>query len=451
MDRHIVSYRHIVQIAYPVTLSMLSMNAMIFVDRMFVSQYNLTQFAAMIPAGLFATSIASIFGGIVGYSSVLVSQYFGARRYNDCSASTWQAVYLSALFVVLLIVSSVGLENIFQVLGHDESLIHFEKEYFYLIISANCFQLFTTALSGLYYGIGDTRTTMHIEIFINVANMVLAWLLVLGKCGFPAMGMFGAGLATNISSAIGLAVYLLRLNQRSFKSRFQFFINFDFNKFLLHKIVKFGLFSGIQSFTITGYFSIFLLIIGMRGEFDLTCANIAVALQAASILPVYGITTAVGILAGQERGADRPDNLTIILKKGILISSCYVILIVIFFNLLPEFLISIFNSEHDKERLVLINNATIPLVRLTSICVALEMVFSTIGSALQAVGDTRFMMVTYTVIPFIFYVIMPYIICVRGSLSLEVLWIMLIGYRIIMLLVVTRRFVGGKWKAINVI
>ncbi|MDF2876293.1 MAG: norM 3 [Sporomusa sp.] len=402
---------------------MLVMNAMIFVDRMYVAQYNLTQFAAMMPASFLATAIASFFVGIIGYVSVLVAQCYGARRYQDCSASMWQGVYLSMFFTFLLIMFSMVSSNIFKVMGHDGDLLKFEMEYFFLIILANCIQLFSTAFSSFYCGIGDTKITMYVGIATNIVNMVLTWLLVFGKYGLPEMGMF----------------------------QYQILRNYHFNRVLLHKLLKFGLFSGIQSFVDIGYFSILFIIIGMTGEFALTCVNITVAIEAAFILPLIGITTAVGIIAGQERGANRLNNIPIVIKKGIIIGICYNLLIISMCNFLPEFLIAIFNSEQDKEKFLLINNVTIPLVRLTSLWIVLDMIHLIIGSVLEAVGDTRFMMVMYAVVPFLFYVILPYVLCVVASLSLSWLWIALIGYRVVLLLLVTNRFLGGKWKGINVI
>jgi MATE family multidrug resistance protein len=427
------------------------MNAMIFVDRMYVAQYNLTQFAAMMPASFLATAIASFFVGIVGYVSVLVAQCYGARRYQDCSASMWQGVYLSMFFTFLLIMFSMVSSNIFKVMGHDGDLLKYEIEYFFLIILANCIQLFSTAFSSFYCGIGDTKITMYVGIATNIVNMVLTWLLVFGKYGLPEMGMFGSGLATIISCAIGLTLYISFFYKQSFQNQYQILRNYHFNRVLLHKLLKFGLFSGIQSFVDIGYFSILFIIIGMTGEFALTCVNITVAIEAAFILPLIGITTAVGIIAGQERGANRLNNIPIVIKKGIIIGICYNLLIISMCNFLPEFLIAIFNSEQDKEKFLLINNVTIPLVRLTSLWIVLDMIHLIIGSVLEAVGDTRFMMVMYAVVPFLFYVILPYVLCVVASLSLSWLWIALIGYRVVLLLLVTNRFLGGKWKGINVI
>ena len=448
---HVVSFRYILKITYPVVLSMLSMNIMIFADRTFVAHYDLTQFAAMMPASFFATAIACIFTGIIGYVSVLAAQYYGAGRYDDCSAAMWQGVYLGMFLCVLLIILSLVSVNLFQIMGHGGELLKYEVEYFYLIILANCIQLFSTAFSSFYRGVGDTKIIMYVSIATNLVNIVLDWLLIFGKCGLPAMGMAGAGVATIISCIIGLILYIFLLNKKPFKHKYRTLSTYSFNRILLYKLLKFGLFAGIQAFVETGYFSFLLLIIGKTGEFALTCANIAFSIEAISILPIIGITTAAGIIAGQERGANRLSNITVVIKKGMVIGICFNFLIIGLYNLCPDLLISIFTNEQQQEKIRYLNNATIPLVRLTSIWLVFDTIYLTIGSVLQSVGDTKFMMVIYIVVPFLFYVVLPYMLCVWAELSMIWLWIALTGYSIIMAILVTNRFLGGKWKSISII
>ncbi|SDE10787.1 MATE family efflux transporter [Sporomusa acidovorans] len=446
-----ISFRNILTITYPVVLSMLSVNIMIFVDRTFVAHYNLTQFAAMMPAGSLATAISCIFTGAVSYVSVLIAQYYGARRYSDCSAAMWQGVYLSMFFLVLLGLLSVVAADIFRIMGHDGELVKYEVEYFYLIILANCIQIFSAAFSGFYRGIGDTKIIMYVGVATNVINMVLDWLLIFGNCGLTARGIAGAGLATMISCTIGLVLYAFLLNKNTFKHKYKTLSTYGFDRKLLYKLLKFGSFAGVQAFVETGYFSFLLLIIGKTGEFTLTCANIAFSIEAISILPIIGITTAVGIIAGQERGAKRLDNITAVMKKGMVIGICFNFFIIGLYNLFPEFLISIFTDEQGQGNIRYINAATIPLVRLTSVWLVFDTVYLTIGSVLQSMGDTKFMMLIYATVPFLFYVILPFILCVWAEFSMIWLWIALTGYSIIMAVLVTNRFLGGHWKRISII
>jgi multidrug resistance protein, MATE family len=50
-------------------------------------------------------------------------------------------------------------------------------------------------------GLGNTRIAMIITLSANILNIVLNYLLIYGKAGFPAYGIMGAGYATLIATS----------------------------------------------------------------------------------------------------------------------------------------------------------------------------------------------------------------------------------------------------------
>src|SRR5262249_52978565 len=70
----------------------------------------------------------------------------------------------------------------------------------------------TCALAALIQyrqGLGDARSPMLIGIAGNVVNAVLAWALIHGELGLPALGVKGAACATRVSEALELTVMLV--------------------------------------------------------------------------------------------------------------------------------------------------------------------------------------------------------------------------------------------------
>lgn len=447
-----VSFKKIIKITYPIILSMFSLNIMIFIDRAFVAKYNLTEFAATVPAGNMATAISSIFIGVISFSGAMIAQYYGANKRKECSTSMWQGIFLSFAFAVILLLITPITSNIFSVMGHSGNLLDFEKKYFFLIICSSCVQLFITAFASMYRGIGNTKITMYVAILSNILNVILDWILIFGKLGIKEMGgVVGAGVATVISSLLGLIVYIILLNKNNLNEEYQVFSSFKYNKELIIKLIKHGLPSGIQTFVGTGYFSLMLIIIGKSGEFNLTCSNIAFTIEGISIFPIWGLGMAMSIIVGQERGAGRIHNITKALKRGILLGLCFNLLIIIVYNIFPIQLISIFNNGGDKEKFDSIINYTTILIRLTSIWIVFDTIQIVIGNVLRALGDTLFMMIIYLVMPFIFYIVLPYVLIVELKLSLVYLWIELFGFTFAMLALVSIRYMSGKWKKISVI
>ncbi|MGC5327092.1 MATE family efflux transporter [Brevibacillus sp. SYSU BS000544] len=446
-----ISYKKIISVTYPIILSMFSINIMIFVDRAFIAQYDITQFAAVMPASNVATSLASIFLGVVGFSSTLISHFYGAGDRNNCSKSLWQGVYISLLASLILLLTAPVFSSVFSLMGHSGELLIYEKQFFYLMIFANCVQILIAAFSSLFRGVGDTKKILYVAVISNICNIVLDWLLIFGNWGFPELGgIMGAGIATLISCFINLAITILMLCSKSYKAGFQVFKNLSLDRELFVKIWKFGLPSGIQSFVGTAYFSMLLLIIGKSGESDITAANIVFTIEGLSIFPIWGLGNALSILAAQERGGGRIENISVVLKKGLWLALGFNVLIIVSFNVFPDFLVSIFHAK-GSQGYDLIRDITIPLVRLTSLWIIIDSVQIVIGSILKATGDTLFMMKLYLIAPILFYLLLPYLTYIVAGYSLFWVWIELLLFTVVMLVLVTKRYTGGKWRNIEVL
>jgi len=246
-------------------------------------------------------------------------------------------------------------------------------------------------------------------------------------------------------------LYVLLLNKDIYIKQYEVFSNRKFNKNLCYKLLHFGLPAGIQTFVSTGYYSFLLLIIGETGDFNLSCANIAFTIEGISVLPVMGLATAISVIVGHERGAERTDNIMDVVKKGMVLGIIFSFLIIVIFNVFPNNLISIFDNGEDASKFLLIKSYTVTLVKLTSIWILFDTIQIIISNVLRSVGDTKFMMKIFIIMPFLFYIVLPYILCNVLKLSLFWIWIELLIYTLLMLSLVLIRLLKGKWKNIKVI
>ena len=75
----------ILHIALPIVVSNASYTAMLFIDRLFLSRVGKHELAAAMSGGLTAFVLFSFFIGLIGYTSALVAQYYGAGRHEMCT------------------------------------------------------------------------------------------------------------------------------------------------------------------------------------------------------------------------------------------------------------------------------------------------------------------------------------------------------------------------------
>ena len=67
----------------------------------------------------------------------------------------------------------------------------------------------TMSIKAFFDGIGKTHVHLVAALVMNVANVLLCWMLIFGHGGAPRMGAPGAGLAAFIATWIGLAIMVV--------------------------------------------------------------------------------------------------------------------------------------------------------------------------------------------------------------------------------------------------
>lgn len=168
-------------------------------------------------------------------------------------------------------------------------------------------------------------------------------------------------------------------------------------------------------------------------------------------MPVVGLATAISVIVGHEKGAERTENIIEVVKKGLFLGTIFSLIIILSFNIFPQSLISIFDSGENPSKFLSIKNYTVTLVKITSIWILFDTFQIILSNVLRSVGDTKFMMKIFTIIPFLFYIVLPYILCDLLKLSLLWIWLDLLVYTLIMLSLVSIRLLRGKLRNINVI
>lgn len=112
------------------------------------------------------------------------------------------AVALSFLLVVLAdpIIRLCGSED----LTHDSAVI-----YFRIIMGGMIFNVIQMGVNSAQRGAGNTRITMRTNLVSNTVNIIFNYLLIQGHCGFPALGIRGAALATVLGTVVASIMSVL--------------------------------------------------------------------------------------------------------------------------------------------------------------------------------------------------------------------------------------------------
>jgi MATE family multidrug resistance protein len=446
-------WSEILKIAWPLILANSFWNLQLTIDRIFLGSFSTESLgAAMTVMGIFWTPMA-LLQQTSGYVTTFVAQYYGAKDYKMIGPSVWQSLYLSLIGGLLFLLFLLFSENVFNFIGHSESIKKLEIDYF----NALCFSALPTAIvagvSGFYSGMGQTKVIMLINAMGLIFNVLFDYMLIFGNWGAPAMGIAGAGYATAIANyAAALFGLFLIFRHKKNQTDFALWTGRKLNWELSKRFLRYGLPSGLQ-WSLEGLaFTIFLVIMGNfpNGEVALASSSIATTILMLAVLPSLGIAQAVMILVGQHLGEHKPDEAERATWSGLQVSVIYMLFMSLSFLLIPQFYLSWFKNESNPELWRNVQ-AMVPLLLIyIAIFATLDGVNLNLSFALKGAGDTKFVSLVSLLLPWP-VMILPTYLMKDWQGAVYWAWGAATVYGMALALTYYLRFRGAKWKSMTVI
>ena len=147
---------------------------------------------------------------------------------------------------------------------------------------------------------------MTVNITSNILNLVGCYTLIYGHFGAPALGVFGAGLSTTLSRAVGTVyfLYLMFSGKRGIRLslRDKYRINWD----IMRRIFAVGLPTGIEQIILRGGQVTFARVVAGLGTAGFAAHQIGMNILSLSFMPGQAFAIGATTLVGQNLGARDP-------------------------------------------------------------------------------------------------------------------------------------------------
>jgi multidrug resistance protein, MATE family len=444
-------YAEVLRVAIPLILSTASLTIMLFVSRMLLSWYGASSVAASTPGGVTFFTICSFFCGTAQYTNTLVAQHHGAGDKPACARAVWQGVFF-ALLSAPLFVTCIPLGNmVLAWAGHEAEVLRQEQEYFSILMLGGVALPINAALSSFFSGRGRTTVVLYGNLLGNVADAVLAYVLIFGKFGFPEMGIRGAGLAAAVTGVLpGLYwgwLFLSSRYQPTYRTRAQ--CRWDGKLFRM--LLRFGLPAGIQFFLDVASFTLFVLLIGRMGEIDLAACNIVLSIELLSFLPMVGMSLATATLVGEYMGRGNHEVAQRCVYSALKLAMAYSFFFSFLYAAVPGVFLDLFGSDAQHGAFREIVARGVILLRIVAFYCVFNNMFILFSGALSGAGDTRFTMWTQTGISWLFFVPSVYAVISYVPGGMLAAWICLLVYVVVLGTVFLLRFRSGHWKTIKMV
>lgn len=232
-------YKKLLKVALPIALQSLVVSSLNMFDTVMVGTLGEKAVASVGIANQFFFLLSLVFFGVSGGCSMYLSQYWGKKDNENIKRII--GVGIITTLVVGLIFTMVALifpRGIITIFSRDEEVIPLAISFLRIVSISYVFTGISVVLSSSLRCMEKTFVPMVVSFIAVAINIILNYILVFGKFGFPTLGVDGSALATLIARLIefGVIVYV-SFNKRSvIHGKIKEF--FDFNKRFYFKIIK---------------------------------------------------------------------------------------------------------------------------------------------------------------------------------------------------------------------
>ena len=450
-------YGHVLRICLPLVASNISVSAMLFTDRLFLSHYSMEAIAASLPAGVCLVTVSSFFQGLVAYVSVFTAQYSGAGQPRRAAAALWQGIYLACVSGVIIGFTYFLAPAMFAWGGHPPNVQALEVTYYRILALPSVLNLIYFAMSSYLAGLGLTRIVMWGNLLGALVNIPTTYALVFGlKIGgmtiAPELGIAGAALATAFSWLVTAVIFGLFIFNRKMDKRHNLFSARSLDFALMWRMISFGSPGGLQRFLELAAFTFFAFIVGRLGELYLAANNIVFSIEAISFFPMLGVGAAISILVGQSIGRGKPEEASEAVISGLVISSVYVVAVAILFLVFPLPLLKLFIADHYSPELTAqILDAGVILLRFVVIYTVFDGIYLCCFGALSGAGDVWFPMAAMGLTGVFLLACPIWLLFAIDAATIYSLWAVFVFYVLALTSAGAWRYAKGYWKKMKVI
>lgn len=275
------------------------------VDTIMLSQYSDESVAAVGVVNQIVMFAFLIFEVINIGTSVLCSQYLGAKMQKNMV----QVVGVALLFnlVIGLLISAIlhyGATTLLGWMGLRPELLKYGIGYMQIVGAFAFFQAISFTISASLRSADKAIYPMMVTVLVNIMNIIGNYSLIFGKLGMPALGAEGAAISTSVARGVSMVVLFVILFRKHIP-RFPLHYFRPFPWVELKNLLKVGLPSAGENMSYSFSQVVITYFINILGNNALATrtytVNIVMFVYLFAIAMAQGGAISIGHLVGQKK------------------------------------------------------------------------------------------------------------------------------------------------------
>lgn len=347
--------RALAALAIPAVVTQVGSMLMGVVDTLMVARVGTDALAAITIANVGASLLLYCSMGLLFGLDPIVSQAHGAGNGARAARALQSGLGLAVAISLPIILLYGSAEWFLLRLGQEAGLAALAGDYLGVqMLGIPALQMYI-ALRQYLQGRTLVWPAVWAMLWANGLNVVANWVLIFGHWGFPAMGLRGAGIATNavrIALLLLLAVWVWR--GRLLRGAWVPWSLDAFRPRQLRPILAYGVPVWLQMLLEIGAFSGSSLLVGLLGVPSLAAHAVALNLASLAFMVPLGVSIAASTRVGNLYGAGDHAGVQLACRVGLCAGAAVMALSAASFIALPAFLTSLYTADPTVVALCLV-------------------------------------------------------------------------------------------------
>lgn len=294
----------IAAIAIPVALQNLLTTTGSMVDTMMLASLGEKTVGAVGLCAQFSSLMFSSYFGFVGGGMLFFSQYWGAKDDENLSRSYGLTlVCMMTVGIVFTVLALFFPSFVMGIYTDKESIQVLGIQYLRVVGFSYPIQILCMAMSSLLRSIERVKIPLYGGIASVFTNVLMNYLLIFGKFGFPRLGILGAALATVLAAVVNLLVIAGFVLRRKLPYVFWFSKHFRWNRKFIQLYLRkcFPILCNEVLFGLGGM--LINVVLGRQPEQAIAAVAVFRTLEGLAASFFTGFSNASSVLVGKEVGA----------------------------------------------------------------------------------------------------------------------------------------------------
>ena len=344
-------------------LGMLGHTFVSFIDNIMVGQIGTAELAAVSLGNSFMFIAMSLGIGFSTAITPLIAEADSSDNLQQARSSYKHGLFLCTVLGIALFLGVYFSKPLMYLMQQPKEVVALAIPYLDLVAFSLIPLVIFQAIKQFSDGMSMTKYPMYATLLANIVNVILNYILIFGKFGFPEMGIVGAAYGT-LASRIIMVIYLwtlLRFKERSARivKNIKFFV---LDILMIKRIINLGSLSAMQMFFEVAIFTAAIWLSGLLGKNPQAANQIALNLSSMTFMVAMGLSVASMIRVGNQKGLQNFKELRriafSIFLLGVLFAIFFASIFFIFHKSLPNIYVDLNDTVNYADNMEVISIAS---------------------------------------------------------------------------------------------